>query len=212
MKFSLAGLVLLVTITTGGILPAQNANSQNKNYQLALNPSSPNPVAVKEKVQTANFGLALDPTKERPLVVVRAGLVYLQPGLSNQQIAMIEAEKAKKAEEAKKLVARKQVTRTQSRTYSGSNYPYWDLLVKYASMYGVNPSLMGRIMMAESGGNPFARNKYSGAMGLFQFLPSTWRSWGCGNPYEAECNIAAAARLMAARGTSPWYPSAHAWS
>ncbi len=37
--------------------------------------------------------------------------------------------------------------------------------------------------MGESGGNPYAQNA-SGASGLFQFMPSTWR----GTPY-GHCSI-----------------------
>jgi soluble lytic murein transglycosylase-like protein len=218
MKLSLASLVMLgVTLTTGGVVPATQTNStqkQNIQIEMALNSQKANPVEVTSRQREKFFELALDTSKEKPLVTKRAGLVYVQPGLSNEQIAAIAAvEAAKAAAQAQAKASRQTAYQKQgaSRTYSGSNYPYWDLLVKYASMYGVNPSLMGRVMMAESGGNPFARNRYSGAAGLFQFLPSTWRSWGVGNPYDAESNICAAAKLMAARGTSPWNSSAFAW-
>jgi soluble lytic murein transglycosylase-like protein len=40
-----------------------------------------------------------------------------------------------------------------------------------------------RVAACESGFNPNAVNPYSGASGLFQFLPSTWRTTPFGNAY-----------------------------
>ncbi len=58
------------------------------------------------------------------------------------------------------------------------------------------------VMQCESRGDPAARNPYSGAAGLFQFMPRTW-SWaseGAGfagaDVYDAEANIASAAWLV----------------
>ena len=58
-----------------------------------------------------------------------------------------------------------------------------------------------RIIDCESNGDPNAQNPYSGAGGLFQFLPSTWAStapnagYGDHSVFEAEANIATAAWL-----------------
>lgn len=58
-----------------------------------------------------------------------------------------------------------------------------------------------QIMGCESGGDPNAYNPYSGAAGLYQFLPSTWAStapkagFGGASPFDPEANIAAAAWL-----------------
>jgi hypothetical protein len=58
-----------------------------------------------------------------------------------------------------------------------------------------------RIIDCESNGDPEAINPYSGAAGLFQFLPSTWASaappagWGGYSPLHAEANISTAAWL-----------------
>lgn len=71
------------------------------------------------------------------------------------------------------------------------------------------------IIQCESGGDPGAVNPYSGASGLFQFLPGTWAvaSVGAGvggkSVFDAETNIVAAAWLSgyyASRGFDPWYP------
>lgn len=58
-----------------------------------------------------------------------------------------------------------------------------------------------RILDCESNGDPDAYNPYSGASGLFQFLPSTWASsapkagYGGRSVFEPEANIATAAWL-----------------
>ena len=57
------------------------------------------------------------------------------------------------------------------------------------------------IMRCESNGNPDAYNPYSGASGLFQFLPSTWATtapkagYPDSGPFEPEANTASAAWL-----------------
>ena len=58
-----------------------------------------------------------------------------------------------------------------------------------------------RIIDCESNGDPDAYNPYSGASGLFQFLPSTWAStapragYGGHSVFEPEANLASAAWL-----------------
>lgn len=57
------------------------------------------------------------------------------------------------------------------------------------------------IMWCESRGDPDAYNPYSGASGLFQFIPSTWATtspaagYAGASPFDAEANIATAAWL-----------------
>ena len=77
----------------------------------------------------------------------------------------------------------------------------------------VDPAL--RIIQCESLGDPDAYNPYSGASGLFQFLPGTWAviapkaGYEGASPFEAEPNIATAAWLAAyyqSLGRSPWTP------
>jgi hypothetical protein len=71
------------------------------------------------------------------------------------------------------------------------------------------------IIQCESNGDPNAVNPYSGASGLFQFIPGTWAvaSVGAGYPdasvFDPEANIAAAAWLSGyyeANGSDPWAP------
>jgi peptidoglycan hydrolase CwlO-like protein len=93
-------------------------------------------------------------------------------------------------------------------TTSGGSYP-WDpppeveqwrgLVSQYFPSDRVDEAL--HIMWCESGGDPDAYNPYSGAAGLFQFLPSTWAttSGPAGFPgadvYDPAANIGSAAWL-----------------
>ncbi len=58
------------------------------------------------------------------------------------------------------------------------------------------------VMKCESNGDPLATNRYSGAAGLFQFMPGTWAwsSEGAGfagaSVYDPEANVASAAWLV----------------
>lgn len=72
-----------------------------------------------------------------------------------------------------------------------------------------------RIMQCESLGDPAAYNPYSGASGLFQFLPGTWAviapkaGFEGSSPFDPEANIATAAWLAKyyqSLGRSPWTP------
>jgi hypothetical protein len=74
-----------------------------------------------------------------------------------------------------------------------------------------------QVINCESNGDPLATNPYSGAAGLFQFIPSTWSwasseaGWGGTSPYEPEANVAVAAWLVQISidgGQDAW----HHWS
>lgn len=73
------------------------------------------------------------------------------------------------------------------------------------------------IIGCESNGDPDAVNPYSGAAGLFQFLPSTWAStapkagYPEASPYDPEANVASAAWL-ANRYQELGYDYWHAWN
>lgn len=67
-----------------------------------------------------------------------------------------------------------------------------------------------QIMACESGGDPNATNRSSGAAGLFQFLPRYWagRAANAGfagtSPYDPTANVATAAWLLKTGGESHW--------
>jgi len=78
-----------------------------------------------------------------------------------------------------------------------------------SSYSGASGSYQACVIQAESGGNPSAVNPYSGAGGLYQFLPSTWQALGFSglpqNASVAEQN-AAFAKEYAQSGSSAWSP------
>jgi len=45
---------------------------------------------------------------------------------------------------------------------------------EYGNMYGVSPVILLSVAKSESGFDPYVTNIYSGASGIFQFLPSTF--------------------------------------
>jgi uncharacterized protein YraI len=59
---------------------------------------------------------------------------------------------------------------------SRSGNPIVDIITEAANRYGQSPSAMLAVARCESNLNPNSVNKHSGASGLFQFLPGTWRT------------------------------------
>jgi soluble lytic murein transglycosylase-like protein len=85
-----------------------------------------------------------------------------------------------------------------------ANVEQWRDLV--AAHMGANTDAALVVMGCESKGDPYALNTRSGAAGLYQFIPSTWR-WvagqlGLNDPYDAAQNVQAAAWLS--KGGSDW--------
>lgn len=97
----------------------------------------------------------------------------------------------------------------------GSCFDYID---KYSTLYGVDSDLLTRIIRAESGGNPLAKNKNSTASGCGQFIQSTWnstlrqmgREWI--SPFNAEANVDAMAWKIAHGGIGAWNASKYKWA
>jgi hypothetical protein len=72
------------------------------------------------------------------------------------------------------------------------------VIVKASADTGVPVALLRAQLWQESGLNPHARSGV-GAMGIAQFMPTTWPSWGKGgDPYDPADAIPAQARMMAA--------------
>jgi len=99
--------------------------------------------------------------------------------------------------------------------YNGSCYDYVD---EMASKYKVDGEVMRRIIKAESGGNPNAKNKNSTASGCGQFIKSTWegtlrqmgREWV--TPFDARTNVEAMAFKISRGGIGAWNASKSKWS
>ena len=68
------------------------------------------------------------------------------------------------------------------------------LITAAARRYGQSPAAMVAVARCESGLNPRAVNRVSGAAGLFQFMPRTW----CTTPYARASVFDAAANANAA--------------
>ncbi len=61
-----------------------------------------------------------------------------------------------------------------------------------------------RVAYCESGYNPFAYNRSSGASGVFQIIPGTWRgtSRAWSSPFSTWANVAAAHEIFVRDGNS----------
>jgi len=70
-----------------------------------------------------------------------------------------------------------------------------DEIVDTAKRYGLDPNLLYRQMMAESGGNPDAVSS-AGAKGLMQLMPATAKALGVTDPFDPHQSLDAGARLM----------------
>jgi soluble lytic murein transglycosylase-like protein len=99
--------------------------------------------------------------------------------------------------------------------YNGSCYDYVD---EMAGKYGVDAGLMRRIIKAESGGNPNAKNKNSTASGCGQFIKRTWegtlRQMGREyvSPFDPKTNVEAMAFKISRGGIGAWNASKSKWS
>ena len=87
-----------------------------------------------------------------------------------------------------------------------------------ATKYNVDGDLMRRIIKAESGGNPNAKNKNSTASGCSQFIKSTWegtlRQMGREyvSPFDPRANVEAMAFKISRGGIGAWNASKSKWS
>lgn len=92
------------------------------------------------------------------------------------------------------------------------------IIVAAAGRHGIDPGRFARIAGCESGGDPTARNRSSGAAGLFQQLPQYWpgRSAAAGYPggdvYDPWVNAEVSAWLYASGGSGHWNESRGCWS
>ena len=93
-------------------------------------------------------------------------------------------------------------------------------LADAAVEYGVDLDLLREIVRCESGGNPLALNRSSGASGLGQHLRSYYsaRAEAVGypdeliDPFRPRQNSRVTAWLLATQGTRPWNASKHCWN
>ncbi len=116
------------------------------------------------------------------------------------------AEEQRRRQEAQRREAGRQATTSGGNEGNGRSWNHppeverWRPLVeRFFPASRVEEAL--RIMDCESNGDPEAYNPYSGASGLFQFIPSTWATtapkagYPDASPFDPEANTASAAWL-----------------
>jgi soluble lytic murein transglycosylase-like protein len=87
-----------------------------------------------------------------------------------------------------------------------------------ATKYNVDGDLMRRIIKAESGGNPNAKNKNSTASGCSQWIKASWegvlRQMGREyiSPFDPRTNVEAMAFKISKGGIKAWDASKSKWS
>jgi uncharacterized protein YraI len=90
---------------------------------------------------------------------------------------------------------------------ASSGNPITDIITEAANKYGQNPQAMLAVARCESGLNPNAYNARSGASGLFQFLPGTWRTtpFASYSIFDAWASANAAAWMWSVGRRGEWY-------
>lgn len=81
-----------------------------------------------------------------------------------------------------------------------------NVITAAANRYGQSPAAMISVARCESSLNPNAVNRSSGASGLFQFMPGTWRTtpYANANIFNAESNANAAAWMWSVGRQREW--------
>ncbi|MEN3184997.1 MAG: lytic transglycosylase domain-containing protein [Atribacterota bacterium] len=70
-----------------------------------------------------------------------------------------------------------------------------EIVEECARKYGMNPSLIRKLIEVESGGNPKAVSP-KGAMGLMQLMPETCRDLGVSDPFDVRQNVEGGVRYL----------------
>lgn len=169
-------------------------------------------MSIPDKAQSSPKSYEIKLTKTKSIVkVVKKQNVHFKltkkiPILRSNRVspATIRPEKDKPVRRQSARKARVVSRRTTSGIRSG-NGDWYKVIVLAAKKYGVSASDLYRVMMCESNGNQRAYNA-SGASGLFQFMPSTWRStpYGSYSIWNGEKQCYAAAWMFSQGRKSEW--------
>jgi len=68
-------------------------------------------------------------------------------------------------------------------------YSVAEMIVREAEKHGINPAAAIKIANCESKLDPNAKNKYSSAKGVYQFIDSTWANYCEGDVLDPSDNI-----------------------
>lgn len=147
--------------------------------------------------------------------------IEIKIGLSNEQ----ERERQRQIEEEQKRRAQEEQERQKSVkkqlktvTVSSGNIQIDQLVEQYANQNGIpqKAGLIRKIVQCESGGNPNAKNRYSTAGGLAQYLDRSWASTAEGqqglSKYDPNAALSAMSRDIAQGNISKWNASRRCWS
>jgi hypothetical protein len=194
MRHALIALVMITSITGTSVA---SVPSENTNVHLSLVTNQPVPLKIEREQK--NFELALNTKSHQPIKVVRTKQVTIKSGKSNAQIT-----------KDRELASQRKGGYVDTRPVYGtipSDAAYKKWLTDAAKKYGVSSQTYAlyRVMMGESGGNPYAQNA-SGASGLFQFMPSTWRNtpYGGCSIWDAKSQCYAAAWMFSCGRQREW--------
>jgi hypothetical protein len=80
--------------------------------------------------------------------------------------------------------------------YKEGGKPLSTYIDMYAKKYNVNPTVLSRIIQAESEGKTFAKNPKSSAHGAGQLIDDMWEKMGGGDRKDAETQVRNAAKLL----------------
>lgn len=79
-----------------------------------------------------------------------------------------------------------------------------EVIIQEATKYGVDPDLALFLADVESNLNPTAKNPNSSALGIFQFIDSTWKTYCEGERTDPRDNSACAMKLISKGGMGHW--------
>ncbi len=164
-------MLLLFTLVS---IP-ETAHSSPKSYEIKLTKNTKIlKIIPKQKLHlTLNFKRNVLKGVHNVPHIIPTKYLYLFPAVSEKK-----KPNPKRRRLAKNLVVNHRVTHRVRRRVSHRGGGWAVVIKRAARKYGVSASSLIRVMHCESNGNQKAYNP-SGASGLFQFMPSTWK----GTPY-----------------------------
>lgn len=135
---------------------------------------------------------------------VNAGLIQSDEDstITPFRTVLNQATSAKKAQKSSSVATQKaeSVKATSEKTSSSGTTKLENIFKRASEKYGVSYDFLVAIAKIESDFNPkcATSSKYGTAKGIMQLMPDEVKNMGVSDPYDAEQNIMAATRLLAA--------------